>query len=261
MRFFRKETTQAPAPDFVAGAGIAFKNVTFTDIEGQHTIINDFSVHITASSTAILGLNGSGKSSILKLINGINSPSSGTITVDGVPLTGNETAIRSRVGLLFSNPLAQLLMPTPAEDIELSLRTLVKDASTRKQRAMNLLAERGLEHRAHSSVYDLSGGEQQLVALTSVLAVEPRILLLDEPTTLLDLRNRLRLFEVLEHLPQQLLISTHDLDLARWCEQALVIHDGRLYAQGEAGTLVDLYQQWCAKDFPDEPLTTPVGRL
>ena len=84
-----------------------------------------------------------------------------------------------------------------------------------------------------------------------MLAVEPRVLLLDEPTTLLDLRNRLRLAALLKDLPQQLVISTHDLELAARCEEALVIHEGRLLEQGPAGQVIDAYKGWCAGGFPE----------
>ncbi|MBM7050586.1 energy-coupling factor ABC transporter ATP-binding protein [Rothia sp. ZJ1223] len=254
MRFFRTQKTPKPAPTFCQGAGIAFNAASFADALGQHTIIEALSLTLTAPSTALLGLNGSGKSSVLKLINGINTASSGSITVDGVEVAGNESAVRSRVGLLFSNPLAQLLMPTPVEDLELSLRSVITDATQRRTRALELLETRGLGDRAHSSVYDLSGGEQQLVALSAVLAVEPEILLLDEPTTLLDLRNRLRLFEVLDSLNQQLVMSTHDLELAARCDEAVVIHEGRLWCKGPTDAVIEQYRLWCAQGFPAEPV-------
>ena len=98
----------------------------------------------------------------------------------------------------------------------------------------------------------LSEREKQLVALTSVLAARPQILLLDEPTTLLDLRNRARLLKYLESLDQMLVLSTHDLDLAASCDEAVIIHDGRLLAQGDATQMVRQYRLWCAEGFPDE---------
>lgn len=252
MRFFRS-VTPAPAPEFTPGAGIVFSNVTFTDVHGERTILDSVNLKLIGASTAILGLNGSGKSTLLKLINGINTPTSGSVVVDGVSVAAHQAAVRSRVGLLFSNPLAQLLMPTPVEDIELSLRSGIKDAPSRTARALELLRERGIEHLAHSSVYDLSGGEQQLVALTSVLAVQPRVLLLDEPTTLLDLRNQLRLLTLLDGLDQQLVVSTHDLELAAQCERAVIIHGGQVYAQGAAEDVIELYRYWCATEFPSTP--------
>ena len=85
-----------------------------------------------------------------------------------------------------------------------------------------------------------------------MLAARPQILLLDEPTTLLDLRNRARLLKHLESLDQMLVLSTHDLDLAASCDEAVIIHDGRLLAQGDAAQLVQQYRTWCAEGFPNE---------
>ena len=163
--------------------------------------------------------------------------------------------------MLFAQPEAQLIMPTVAEDIDLSLRraAAVEGSSLsgdqRRERIRELLRERGLERLEDQSVFTLSGGEKQLVALTSVLAARPQILLLDEPTTLLDLRNRARLLKHLESLDQMLVLSTHDLDLAAGCDEAVIIHDGRLLAQGAAAQLVQQYRVWCAEGFPNEGAT------
>ncbi|HIY95722.1 MAG TPA: ABC transporter ATP-binding protein, partial [Candidatus Rothia avicola] len=88
-----------------------------------------------------------------------------------------------------------------------------------------------------------------------------KVLLLDEPTTLLDLKNRLRLFDLLDTLPQQQVISTHDLDLAATCDEAIVIHEGRLLAQGPAADILADYRRWCATDFPAPPEPAEPQRL
>ena len=177
---------------------------------------------------AVIGANGSGKSTLLKLLNGLVLPSVGRVLVDGHDTARDGREVRRRVGFVFTDPLSQLVMPTPAEDVELSLRRTIRDRRARRDRALELLAARGLERIADASVYDISGGERQLVALTSVLAVEPSVLVLDEPSTLLDLRNRENLRAVLAELPQQVLLATHDLELAADAERVLVIDNGRL---------------------------------
>ena len=190
-----------------------------------------------------------------------------TVTVD-LPDGGNQRILDSvtvrleaprtavlglKVGMIFSDPAAQLIMPTVREDIELSLRR--NPTLTRKQRlhkAHELLAQRGIEDKQDQSVFSLSGGEKQLVALTSVLATDPRVLLLDEPTTLLDLRNRLNLMRHFNTLNQMLVISTHDLDLAAACDEAIILHEGRLMAHGAAADTVRTYRNWCSHGFPHE---------
>lgn len=219
---------------------------------GQRKILDQISLELQAPKTAVLGLNGSGKSTFLRLFNGLDPISSGQVLVHGVSVADHLAAVRSRVGLLFSDPAAQLLMPTVIEDVELSLQGIEK-SSLRREAALEVLAQRGLEERAFDSTYTLSGGEKQLVALSTLLAVEPKVLLLDEPTTLLDLRNKYKLMDLLESLPQQQLISTHDLELAASCQEAIIIHRGQLLAQGPAEQMIDLYRNWCAHSFPAGP--------
>lgn len=284
--FFRRSTRQ-PAPQQVQGEqavsastsmpALELESVSvFTELpEGGHRrILKDVSLRFTAKRTAVLGLNGSGKSTLLGLFNGLTHPDEGIVRVNGVDTLeapsrsskgagarSNSQGAFEGVGMLFAQPEAQLIMPTVAEDIDLSLRraAAVEGSSLsgeqRRERIRELLRERGLERLEDQSVFTLSGGEKQLVALTSVLAARPQILLLDEPTTLLDLRNRARLLKHLESLDQMLVLSTHDLDLAASCDEAVIIHDGRLLAQGDAAQLVQQYRTWCAEGFPNEGAT------
>lgn len=285
--FFRRSTRQ-PAPQQVQDEqavsastsmpALELESVSvFTELpEGGHRrILKDVSLQFTAKRTAVLGLNGSGKSTLLGLFNGLTHPDEGIVRVNGVdtleaPSRGSKGASSRAgsqgafegVGMLFAQPEAQLIMPTVAEDIDLSLRRAAAvegsalSGEQRRERIRELLRERGLERLEDQSVFTLSGGEKQLVALTSVLAARPQILLLDEPTTLLDLRNRARLLKHLESLDQMLVLSTHDLDLAASCDEAVIIHDGRLLAQGDAGHLVQQYRTWCAEGFPNESVNT-----
>ena len=284
--FFRRSTRQ-PAPQQVQGEQVVSASTSmpalelesvsvFTELpEGGHRrILKDVSLQFTAKRTAVLGLNGSGKSTLLGLFNGLTHPDEGIVRVNGVDTleapsqglqgagsrAGSQGAFEG-VGMLFAQPEAQLIMPTVAEDIDLSLRRAAAiegsalSGGQRRERIRELLRERGLERLEDQSVFTLSGGEKQLVALTSVLAARPQILLLDEPTTLLDLRNRARLLKYLESLDQMLVLSTHDLDLAASCDEAVIIHDGRLLAQGDAAQLVQQYRTWCAEGFPNEGAT------
>ncbi len=180
----------------------------------------------------IIGANGSGKSTLLRLLNGLMLPTSGRVLVDRLDTRTDGRAVRQRVGFVFTDPLAQLVMATPADDIELSLRRTIKDRSVRRQRARDLLAARGLGALADQSVYDLSGGERQLVALTSILATAPSVVVADEPTTLLDLRNRERVRQALTSLDQQLVLATHDLEMAAEMDRVLVVEGGRVIADG-----------------------------
>lgn len=210
------------------------------------TILDGITLSLTERRVAVIGANGSGKSTLLRLVNGLTVAASGGVRVDGLDPARQGREVRRRVGFIFTDPLSQLVMPTAAEDVELSLRRTIRDRAARRERARDLLAERGLADVAEQSVYDLSGGERQLVALVAVLAVEPSVLVADEPTTLLDLRNRLVLRRVLAELPQQVVVATHDLDLARDSERVVVVDAGRVVADGAPGETVGFYERLMA---------------
>lgn len=260
MIFGRRSRAAAPHDDDAAlanpvlGIHLDHVDVRLPGVDGEQqetTILEGITLQLMQARTAVLGLNGSGKSTVLRLLNGLMAPSEGSVTVHGIDVVNERKAARRAVGFVFTDPLAQLLMPTALEDVELSLRDVVADPRQRRARARHLLEAAGLADRMHHSVYDLSGGQRQLAALTAVLAVEPSVLVLDEPTTLLDLRNRARLMDRLAALPQQLVYATHDLALAATAQHVVVIHQGRVFATG-GPDLVEDYHQWCVEGFPGE---------
>ncbi len=206
------------------------------------TLLDDITLDLPERRVAFIGANGSGKSTLLRLLNGRVVASTGRVLVDGLDPASDGKGVRRKVGFVFTDPLSQLVMPTPLEDVELSLRRTIRDRTQRRDAARALLAARGLEHVAEQSIYDLSGGERQLAALTAVLAIEPAILVADEPTTLLDLRNRLALRRVFAELPQQLVIATHDLDLALDADRVLVVEGGRIVADGTPAETIRHYE-------------------
>lgn len=206
----------------------------------QH-LLDGIDLELGERRVALVGANGSGKSTLLRLVNGLMRCTHGTVEVDGLNPGTDAARVRRRVGFVFTDPLSQLVMPTPVEDVELSLRRTVPDRRVRRARAASLLADRGLQRVAEQSIYDLSGGERQLVALTAVLAVEPSILVMDEPTTLLDLRNRNRFVALLDDLPQQVLLATHDLALAERADRVIVVEAGRIAADGAPRETLDFY--------------------
>ena len=133
-------------------------------------------------------------------------------------------------------------MPTVLEDVSLSLRKRHRDKDERRVAALEVLARHGVEDLAEQSVHTLSGGQRQLVALAGVLATDPDVLVADEPTTLLDLANSRLVGDLLFSLRQQLLLVTHDLDLAARCDRALVVMNGRVAFDGDPTDAVDFYR-------------------
>ena len=168
------------------------------------------SLTLTERHIGVIGLNGSGKSTLARMINGLVEPTSGHVRVDGLDTTKDGRKVRQKVGFLFTDPSAQLVMPTVIEDITLSLRNQHTNKHERREAALATLDRFGLADLAERSVHQLSGGQRQLVALASVLATEPDVLIADEPTTLLDLRNARLVGDLLLSLEQQLILVTGD---------------------------------------------------
>ena len=214
-------------------------------------ILRDVNLTLTEDVVAVIGANGSGKSTLLQLFNGLVTANSGQVLVDGFDPARQPAKVRSRVGFVFTDPGAQLVMPTPIEDIELSLRKSVPKTE-RRAAALAVLEELGIADLAERSVYELYGGQRQLVALAAVLAVDPQILVLDEPTTLLDLRNRERLRRHLQQLVDRrgvrIILTTHDLEFAHLAQRALVVDDGSIATDATPAEAVEDYRRMIMSD-------------
>lgn len=223
-------------------SGISLDGVS-VEREGR-TILRDVTIDLSAARTAVIGANGSGKSTFARLLNGLIAPTSGRVVVHGVDVQRDTRAVRREVGFVFTDPQAQILMPTPAEDLALSLRDLPRDEA--RARIATILREHGLAGHADAPVSTLSGGQRQLLALASVLATEPALIVADEPTTLLDLRNAQRIGDLLLAQDAQVVIVTHDLGLAGRCDRVVLFDGGCVAASGDPGAVIDEYRRSCA---------------
>lgn len=181
---------------------------------------------------AVVGANGAGKSTLLLHLNGLLTPEHGSVDIGGVPVTkATLPDIRRTVGMVFQDPDDQLFMPTVAEDVgfgPLNLGLAPEEVAARVHAA---LARVAAEHLAERPPYRLSGGEKRVVAIATVLAMEPKVLVMDEPSSGLDPRARRRLIDLLEGFEHTRLVATHDLDLAATlCERTIVLGRGRVLA-------------------------------
>jgi len=212
----------------------------------RRVVLTDVSVRLTEQRIGIIGANGSGKSTFVRLINGLVNPERGSVRVDGLDTKKHGREVRKRVGFCFTDPDAQIVMPTVQEDIAFGLRRrgLSKDEIAR--RVSGVLTTYGLDGHADHPAHLLSGGQKQLLALTSVLVTEPATLVLDEPTTLLDLRNAAKVADVVRQLSQQVLLVTHHLELLDGFERVLVFDDTRLVYDGAPADAIDYYQRLMA---------------
>ena len=188
-----------------------------------------------ADRLAVVGPNGSGKTTLLHLIVGLLRPARGEIEIFGKPRREEADfhEVRRRVGLLFQEADDQLFCPTVLEDVAFGPLNLGHDRSTVRRIATQTLEELGLSGNEHRITYKLSSGEKRLVALAAVLAMQPEVLLLDEPTAGLDETSRRRLLEILQNLPQTMLVVSHDHKFREaLAKRTLFLQEGRLEESG-----------------------------
>jgi cobalt/nickel transport system ATP-binding protein len=198
----------------------------------QEPVLQDISFTLNAGERiALIGPTGSGKSTLLENLIGLKQPKSGKIWINGIPVESKTLPqIRRNIGFSFQDANDQLFMPTILEDVTFGPLNYGVSPANAKDKARQLLADFGLEVYANRSAHELSGGQRRLAALASILALEPDILILDEPTNGLDPSWRRHLAQVLLKLPVQvILIASHDLHwLSKMTQRALVLSHGRI---------------------------------
>ncbi len=186
---------------------------------------------------ALVGANGSGKSTLLLHISGALEVQTGKIIYDG--LEGSEI-LRKNVGLIFQEADDQILMPTVIEDVAFSLIANGEKISTAHETSSRILETLGISHLSTRPPHKLSGGEKRMVTFAGILASNPKILALDEPTANLDPRARRRVINFLRESEKTILLATHDLDMAiDICGKAIILSDGKINSEG---TLPELFR-------------------
>ena len=202
-------------------AGVAF--------EGRQAL-RPLSVTLTERRIGVIGLNGSGKTTFARLINGLNRPSEGKVSVNGLDTVTDARAVLQTVGFIFQNPQNQIILPIVRDDVAFGLKQLGLGRAEIENRVKAVLARLGISHLENRRAHELSGGELQLAALAALLITEPQILILDEPTNQLDLKNRAIVEKTMAALSQALVVITHDLPLVAGFDRVLVFHEGALVA-------------------------------
>jgi len=208
---------------------------------GERQVLGGVDLRLTEHRIGIVGANGSGKSTLARMINGLVSPTSGTVTVDGLDATAKGREVRRRVGFVFTDPDNQIVMPTVAEDVGFSLRRSGLSKAEIAQRVSDTLARFGLAGHADHPTHLLSGGQKQLLALAAVLVTGPSVIVADEPTTLLDLRNARMVSDLLGGMPEQLVLVTHHLHLLDGFDRVVVLDAGRVVADGPPAAALPAY--------------------
>ncbi len=210
---------------------IELENVTVT-VSPDAVLLDDVSATLDAPTTAIIGENGSGKSTLAKVLAGLIDYT-GSTKINDIEVATGRKELAGRVGMIIANAAAQVIMPTVAEDVGLSLRHLPKN---QRQTALNsVLEEHNLTELADRPALSLSSGQLQRLALASVLATNPDVLIADEPTTMLDARYaKLVSNQLFASTDRQLVLITHDLELAARCDDVLWVHDAKIAHRGPA---------------------------
>lgn len=215
------------------GVSVAFEGTTALD---------DVSVKLDQKRIGVIGLNGSGKSTFARLLNGLVKPTSGSVSVGGVDPATDAKAARTQTGFIFSNPDVQIIMPTVLEDVAFSLRGSGLKKAEIDTKARAILSRFEIEHLADQAAHSLSSGQKQLLAICAILVTEPKLIVADEPTALLDLVNSRRIARaLLSDLPQQIVLVTHDLELAAGCDILVRFADAKIVQIGEPSAVISSY--------------------
>lgn len=206
---------------------------------GDVEVLRGVDLALDARSIAVVGDNGSGKSTLARLIGGLIRPTQGRVEVLGLDAEKDAAALRRRVAIVFSNPDAQIIMPTVAEDVAFSLRADRLPRAERDARVAAALERFALAPLADRPAYELSGGQKQLLALCGAFVREPDLVVADEPTAFLDGRNaHLISAHLLADSGHRLVVVTHDLDLAARCDVAVRMREGKVARVGPAREVV-----------------------
>ena len=217
---------------------IEFQNVSFS--YGEAPVVENLSFSIQKGETVgLIGANGAGKSTIMKLMLGLIT-GSGEIKVDGLPMNKeNLGEIRKKIGFVLQDSDNQMFMPTVYEDMIFGPRNYGLSKEETDRRVDAVLAQLGLQSLKHRHNHKISGGEKRMAAIATILAMEPEMILMDEPSTALDPVNRRTVINTIHRLPQTKLIASHDLDMILdTCQRVILLSHGAIVADGDAETIL-----------------------
>ncbi len=213
---------------------IKFENVSF-QYEKDIPVIRNLSFSMEAGeNVGLIGANGAGKSTIMKILLGL-LPYEGNVTVDSIPVVKkNYPEIRRKLGFVLQDSDNQMFMPTVYEDMMFAPMNYGLSREEAEKRVDHILEKLGLMELKHRYNHKISGGEKRMAAIATILAMEPEVILMDEPSTALDPMNRRTLIHTINQLPQAKIIASHDLDMIlETCSRVILLNHGKIVADGE----------------------------
>ncbi|MEM8701754.1 MAG: ABC transporter ATP-binding protein [Pseudomonadota bacterium] len=199
---------------------------------GGKQILSGLTLSLKEDRIGVIGLNGSGKSSFVRLLNGLRQPAGGALTLFGAEAASAAPELPRHVGFVFQNPDHQAIFPTVEEEIAFGLTQLGRDRRESRDEALEFLAIHGCAQLASMPIAELSEGQKQLVCILSVLVMEPRLLVLDEPLTSLDMLATRKIREKVLSLPQKIVMVSHDFSHFEGFDRILWLEEGRLRMDG-----------------------------
>lgn len=212
---------------------------------GQQVLFEELNLCWHEQKVGLIGSNGSGKSSLIRLLNGLLLPDQGRVCVFGYDVAEQAAVMPGLVGFIFQNPDHQIIFPTVAEELGFGLEQLGQTAAQARAAALQLLTEQGLADWADQPVSQLSEGQKQRVCILAVLLMKPRLLVLDEPFAALDVRARNQLLQLLQALDTHLLLISHDLSVYADFDRLIWLEQGRIQADGPPQAVIDAYLASC----------------
>ena len=248
----------------MTAAILSLTNVSYRYPDGTSALDNCSLTVARGSRTAVLGTNGAGKTTLFLHLNGILRPSSGQVRWEGTPLDYGRSELRklrSRVGLVFQNPDSQLFSASVREDVSFGPMNLGLSEKIVRERVEEALHAVGMTDSADKPVHNLSYGQKKRVCIAGVLAMQPEVVVLDEPMAGLDITMQEELTTVLERLHaagMTIIVATHDLDFAYgWADEAIILQSGRQLAHGVPAKI--LLQQDVRNELGAAPLVAEIS--
>ncbi|PIB26173.1 cobalt ABC transporter [Amylibacter kogurei] len=220
-------------------SGLALENVVLS-VHGK-AVLNNVSFHADEKRIGLIGANGSGKSTLARVILGLLQINSGELRVHGVDIWKDRKAALKTVGMLFQNPDHQIIFPTCEEEIAFGLTQLGQSKEKARRAALEILARFGRADWASRSTHDLSQGQRHFLCLLSVLVMQPKLLVFDEPYAGLDLPTSIQLHRSIDALEQQVVLITHDMDVLADFDRVIWLDHGEIAGDGKPSDIIPKY--------------------
>lgn len=208
---------------------------------GNHEVLKGISLSLSQRRIGIVGLNGSGKSSLVRLLNGLHLPGRGSVRIFGAETTSVRAQLPRHVGFVFQNPDHQAIFPTVEEEIAFGLTQLGADKQAARDGATDFLKRHHCEALAKKPFAELSEGQKQFVCILAVLVMQPELLVLDEPMASLDGLASRRILQKLQSLDQKIVLISHDLSVFDGYDRVIWLEDGRVRMDGVPGDVLPAY--------------------